>query len=158
SLLLRRPLAGYYVLNLADPGLPFTGVIEMSSLVDRSEFQGHNLVYLPRYAAAEEAVWNLSDDEVQDQFLQGLMRIFPDVRPEDLVCFRLSRARHVFALPTLGYSRRLPPMHTSIAGLYVINSGHIVNGTLNVNETVGLANQASAWLLKETETQRLEGR
>ncbi len=33
SVLLRKPLSGYYVTNLLDPGLPFTGVIEMSALV-----------------------------------------------------------------------------------------------------------------------------
>ena len=30
-------------------------------------------------------------------------------------------------------------MKTSVDGLYVVNSSHIVNGTLNVNETVQLA-------------------
>ena len=30
-------------------------------------------------------------------------------------------------------------MKTSIDGVYVVNSSHIVNGTLNVNETVQLA-------------------
>jgi hypothetical protein len=30
-------------------------------------------------------------------------------------------------------------MKTSLDGMYVVNSSHIVNGTLNVNETVQLA-------------------
>jgi hypothetical protein len=30
-------------------------------------------------------------------------------------------------------------MKTSIDGMYVVNSSHVVNGTLNVNETVALA-------------------
>jgi protoporphyrinogen oxidase len=43
SVLLRREVTGCYVTNLLDPA-PFTGVIEMSALVDRRELGGHHLV------------------------------------------------------------------------------------------------------------------
>jgi protoporphyrinogen oxidase len=43
SLVLKKPLAGYYVTNVTDPA-PFTGVIEMTALVDRAEFDGKTLV------------------------------------------------------------------------------------------------------------------
>jgi hypothetical protein len=42
-------------------------------------------------------------------------------------------------------------MRTSLPGLSVINSAHIVNGTLNVNETVGLAETALAEILESTD-------
>ena len=61
---------------------------------------------------------------------------------DDIVSFRISRVRHVLALATLGYSDRLPPIRTSMPGLYLVNSSHIVNGTQNVNETVQLADRA----------------
>jgi hypothetical protein len=57
---------------------------------------------------------------------------------------------YVFPVPTLGYSERLPPLQTTIPGLFMANSAHIVNGTLNVNETVKLANSVSATLMSET--------
>jgi hypothetical protein len=41
-------------------------------------------------------------------------------------------------------------MDTSVPGLHVVNSAHIVNGTLNVNETVQLAERAAARLLEAT--------
>jgi len=46
----------------------------------------------------------------------------------------------VFALPTLGYSERVPPIETNVPNVFAVNSSHIVNGTLNVNETVKLGN------------------
>ena len=46
------------------------------------------------------------------------------------LAFRVSRVRQVLAVSTLSYSERLPPMVTSVPGLYVVNSAHIVNGTL----------------------------
>jgi hypothetical protein len=53
----------------------------------------------------------------------------------------------VLALSTLNYSERLPPMTTSIPGIHIINSAQICNGTLNVNETVQLAEKAARTLL-----------
>jgi hypothetical protein len=70
----------------------------------------------------------------------------PSLSLADVKAFRVSRVRHVFALPTLGYSDRLPPTVTSVPGLYSLNSAHIVNGTLNVNETIKLANDFVATL------------
>ncbi len=143
SALLRRPLAGYYVTNLLDPGLPFTGVIEMSALVRPERFGGRGLVYLPRYLAPGDPFFDVSDAEVERLFVEGLTRVYPEVRREDVLAFRISRVRHVMPLPTIGYSKRVPPPHTSIRGLHLVNSSQILNGTLNVNETVQLAERAA---------------
>jgi hypothetical protein len=48
----------------------------------------------------------------------------------------------VCALSTLNYSEQAPRIATSIPGLYTVNSAQIVNGTLNVNETIKLAEEA----------------
>jgi len=138
SLLLKKPLAGYYVTNITDPA-PFTGVIEMTALVDPAELGGHTLVYLPKYVAADDPAWTKSDAEIQAEFVAALTKLYPQVSPSDVLAFRVSRVKHVFALSTLGYSRRVPPIETSIPGLFLVNSAQIVNSTLNVNETVRLA-------------------
>lgn len=144
SLLLTRPLAGYYVTNITDPGFPFTAVIEMTALMDRESFGGHALVYLPRYCTTDDPSWARDDAEIRADFLAGLRRLYPDLTDDDVAHFSLSRARDVQALPTLHYSRdTVPPMATSVPGLLVVNSAQIVNGTLNTNETVALANRAA---------------
>ena len=46
----------------------------------------------------------------------------------------------MLAVTTLGYSSRLlPPTVTTLPGVYLVNSAQIANGTLNVNETLALA-------------------
>lgn len=154
SFLLRRPLGGFYVTNVTDPDLPFTGVIEMTALVDRACFGGHSLVYLPRYLAQDDPFWTLSDDEIRARFLAGLRRIHPDLAADDVAAFAVSRVREVLAVSTLRYSERsLPPLRTSLPGVFVVNSAQIAQGTLNLNETVALANakarELEPWLATE---------
>jgi hypothetical protein len=45
----------------------------------------------------------------------------------------------VFALPTINYSKKVPGVTTSLGNYYIINSAQIINGTLNVNETILVA-------------------
>jgi protoporphyrinogen oxidase len=152
SVLLRRPLANYYVTNITDAGLPYTAVIEMTTLVDPAQIGCHSLIYLPRYAAGDDEIWKLTDAEIEDRFIAGLAKMYPDFRRDDVLAFRVSRARHVMALPTLRYSEQLPSMATAAANVFAINSAHIVKGTLNVNEVVELADAAFEQILRPSFT------
>jgi protoporphyrinogen oxidase len=147
SLLLKKPLANFYVTNITDSFVPFTAVIEMSALVDRKHFGGHSLVYLPKYVAPDDPLFEKSDEEIKESFLNAIARMYSKFKRDDVICFRVSRVRHVFPIPTLNYSDTLPAMETSLPGLHIVNSAHIVNGTLNVNETVQLAEQTAVHLL-----------
>jgi protoporphyrinogen oxidase len=148
SVVLKKPLAGFYVTNIVDASIPFTGVIEMTALVDREQLGGRTLVYLPKYVDPADPLLDESDSVIEEHFSSHLLRMYRDrISRDDIAAIRIARARYVAALPTLNYSELVPPVRTSIPGLYLVNSSQIVNGTLNVNETVQLANQAAASLL-----------
>jgi len=141
SLVLRRPLAPYYLTYITDPETPFTAVVEMTSFVDRAEVGGHNLVYLPKYVAPDDPLFDAGDDEVRAAFLPYLQRMYPALTEADVLAFRVSRVRRVFAVPTLGYSRRMPAMTTSVPGLHLAGSAQLPFATLNVNDTLGLVEE-----------------
>ncbi|MCP3914026.1 MAG: NAD(P)/FAD-dependent oxidoreductase [bacterium] len=147
SLLLKKPLADYYVTNVTEPSFPFTGVIEMTALVPPSTFGGRSLVYLPRYLPAEHAGFDVTDDDLRREVVEALERMYPSFEPDDILAFRVSRVRRVLALTTLDYSKRLPATRTSVPGVFVVTSAQIANGTLNVNETIKLAEEALPTLL-----------
>ena len=60
ALLLKRQLSPYYVLNLTDEDLPFTGIVEMSNLVSRDETAGYHLVYVPKYTIPGDPLFDTS--------------------------------------------------------------------------------------------------
>lgn len=147
SLLLKKPLAEFYVTNITDGNAPFTGVIEMTTLVDREQFNGNSLIYLPYYVPQDDPIFEQTDEEIKEQSLAGLESMYPEFDRNDLVDFRVSRVKRVMAISTLNYSQSLPPMKTSVPNVFVVNSAQIVNGTLNVNETIKLAESAVEQLL-----------
>ena len=149
SMLVRRPLAGFYVTNITDSWVPFTGVIEMTTLVESAQFGGNSLVYLPRYLTQDDPFWQKSDEEVRGEFLAAVARIYPHISEDDVLAFQVARAREVLAVSTLRYSlERLPPVRTSLPRVFVVNSAQILAGTLNVNETLAVAKTGGDELLR----------
>jgi hypothetical protein len=66
--------------------------------------------------------------------------MYPAFRREHVKVFQVSRVREMLAISTLEYSTRLlPGTSTSLERVFIVNSAQIANGTLNVNETLGLA-------------------
>lgn len=138
SVLLKKSLSNFYVTNITDDA-PFTGIIEMSALVDKAEFGGSALVYLPKYVAPDDELFEKSDAEIEAVFTGALEKMYPHFDKKDVVTCQISRVRQVFPLPTLDYSAHVPPVETSLSNVFIVNSAQITNGTLNVNETIHLA-------------------
>jgi protoporphyrinogen oxidase len=105
------------------------------------------LVYLPRYTSEGDPATTWSDAEVERRFLDALERMYPSFDRDRVETFQISRVRYVLPLSTLGYSTTVPGIATSVPGIFTVNSSQIVNGTLNVNETVQLAERAARDLL-----------
>jgi protoporphyrinogen oxidase len=141
SMLLRRKLADYYLAYITDPATPCTAVVEMTSFIDPSEVGGHSLVYLPKYTVPDDPMFDLTDDEIRDQFLPFIRSMYPDFRDDDVIDFKVSRVRRVFAVPTLDYSGSVPSISTSIPGLYLAGSANLPFATLNVDDTLSLVDE-----------------
>jgi hypothetical protein len=113
-------------------------------------------VYLPRYVAPNSDWLGRSDDEIERDSIGGLVRLFPDLGESDISAVRVARARHVLPLPRVGQADSRPAIATSVPSIYLVNSSQIVNGTLNLNETVRLAEEALPTLLNARSEGRLE--
>lgn len=135
-LLTKRSLMPYYVLNVADGRLPFTGVIGMSNIVSPEETAGRHLTYLPKYVLSTDPLLRRSDSEIRELFMEGVNRLFPDLEPAEIEAAHIHRAFRVQPLQVLGYSRLVPDVTTRNADFYVLNTAQFVNGTLNNNNVV----------------------
>ncbi len=70
--------------------------------------------------------------------------MYPHFDRDDVLAFRVSRVRYVLPLSDARLlqigAAASPP---SVPGVFPVNSSQIVNGTLNVNETIQLAERAA---------------
>jgi protoporphyrinogen oxidase len=149
TILLKKKLSPFYVTNITDNNTSFTGVIEMTALINPDEIKGQHLIYLPKYVNSDDSLLNVSNEELSQSFLTRFLKMYPSVNREEVSFCGVSKARNVFCLPTLNYSQKLPGIKTSMDNYFIINSAQIINGTLNVNETIQVAESKLAEILNE---------
>jgi len=117
--------------------VPFTAVIEMSALVDRDQFGGNSLVYLPKYVDPADPMFEQSDQQIEGRSFplwKECTRIF--IAGCDRI--KISRVKRVLAISTLNYSEtcRRRPRAFRIAHHQF---GSHRQWNFDVNETVQLA-------------------
>ncbi len=143
SLLLKKPLGRYYITNITDSWVPFTAVIEMSAFVDREEIPGpHRWSIFRATSQAHDPAFSLSDDEWKERFLEALFRMYPDLSEDDVLSSRYRGKASSMPCRRSGTRTGCPPNGPPFPVVYIVNSAQIVNGTLNVNESLKLATES----------------
>ncbi len=149
-LALKKSLSPYYVINLLDEKLPFTGRIETTKVLSPADFGGRHLVYMPKYTTCSDPLNARSDDDVARLFLAGLARVFPGFREADIAELRVVRAP--FAQPLRAPGDPLPAadFHTEIPGVYAANTSMIIRSLHNIDADIRLAREAARTIARET--------
>jgi len=135
-LITTRPVVPYYVVNIADSRVPFSGIIGMSSVVSPEYTGGRFLTYLPKYVLSSDEWLNRTDAEVERSFMGGLRSMLPGFDEGSLERIVVNRAVRVQPLQVCDYSRIVPKVETRHPGFFVLNTAQFVNGTLNNNQVI----------------------
>jgi protoporphyrinogen oxidase len=156
-LVAKRSFSAFYVTNLCDDQIPFTGVIEMTNLVSVKETAGRHLIYLPKYTAPDDPLFLAPEEVLWSTFRAGLQRVIPDLSDDDIEQRFLFRERFVQPLPVLQYSALVPAMDTGVPGLVLANTTQITNSTLNNNAMVKIARDAVALVTTKATMSQVAG-
>ncbi len=121
-LILRKSLIPYYVLNITDDTIPFTGVVETTNLIDPQYVKNYHLVYLPKYLAPDNEMFGWSEEKVKTEWMKHLKRMFPAFDEKDIVTFIVQRARYVEPIRPIGTTHQIPSLKTPVERLYMGNT------------------------------------
>ncbi len=139
-LVTRRPLVPYYIVNIADQRIPFTGIIGMSNLVRTEETAGLHITFLPKYVDSNSPMLKLQDEELRNMFFAGLKLMFPDLEDKDIESIHINRAAKVQPLQVLDYSKLVPQVASEHPDFFVLNTAQFTHMTLNNNEVIRAVN------------------
>jgi len=136
-----KPIVPYYVVNIADSRVPFTGIIGMSNLVSSAETSGLHITFLPKYVHSDDPLLRAPDGELREMFLAGLRVMFPDLDQVGIESSHINRAVKVQPLQVLHYSRLVPSVTTAHPDFFVLNTAQFASSALNNNEVIRLVEQ-----------------
>jgi protoporphyrinogen oxidase len=106
-----RQLTDTYWLNIADDA-PFGALIEHTNFISEERYGGEHLLYVPKYVqSADDEVWQMDDDEVEDHWLSGLEDLFPSFDREHVNWIETFRNPRTAPVYERGYLDMVIPYH-----------------------------------------------
>jgi protoporphyrinogen oxidase len=144
---LSRPFGGFYWTNVADPELPFVGLIEHTNFVSPERYGGRRFLYVANYLDPSDALLELSPDELLERYTPGLRKVNPAFHPSWVKQRWLHREPAAQPIVTVGYPERIPPLDTGVPGLVLANTTQIYPEDRGTNYAVRLGGDAARELL-----------
>jgi protoporphyrinogen oxidase len=118
-------LTPYYWLNIADPEMPFGGLIEHTNYIPAERYGGRVLLYISNYLFPDNPLYSAPKKAVIDAYLPHLARVNPGFDRSWILASHHFRADYAQPVVTVGYRDRIPDMRTSVPGLYLCSMAQI---------------------------------
>jgi protoporphyrinogen oxidase len=144
-----RQFSPFYWTNVADPELPFVGLVEHTNFIDRSRYDGRRFLYIANYVEPGHELLALDPDALLDAYTPGLRKVNPGFDRSWV------KARWRFTEPagqpivTVGYHERIPALETGVPGLVLANTTQIYPEDRGTNYAVRLGDDAARALLAQ---------
>ena len=122
---LSRSLSDTYWLNVNDPGFPFVAVIEHTNFDSPVHYKGSHIVFLSRYLAVEDPVWNYSGEEYLNFAVEHLQRMFPEMERSWVLDYRVWRAEYAQPVTERDFSDYLPGYETPYVNAFISTMAQI---------------------------------
>lgn len=145
--MLRRGFTKHYWVAAIDDEIPFQGIVESTTLLEKADTGGVHLIYLMNYVHRTDPRFHQSDAEILEAYMSGLKRLFPDLQDDDVIDRFVFRAPFVEPLYTTGFQQRKPPTVLLPGKIYLATTTQVYPEVTSWNGAVGLVRKAVDELL-----------
>jgi len=142
-------LSHTYWLNVADPSIPFVGVIEHTNLIGPEHYGGQHLVYLSNYLVREDRFYQMGHQELISTYIPHLQKINPDFDSSWIVNSYHQRVNA--AQPVIGtsYSQDMPSHRTPLDGVYLANTTQVYPQDRGTNYSVRMGKDVAHMIMQD---------
>lgn len=151
-----QEITPYYWHNINDETIPFLVFLSHSALAGRETFQGRNVYYLGVYAPHDHRYFTTSEEEIMNEWEEGLKTMFPHfdvskIRAKKL--FKFQNAQHIVDLE---YKEKIPSYESVIPHLYLSNFSQIYPDDRGLNYAVQEGDKIAKKILDQFEKEKIK--
>jgi protoporphyrinogen oxidase len=146
---LDRSLSDTYWLNVGDPTIPFTGVIEHTNMQRPEIYGGAHLAYLSRYMAPDDPYYQMSPEELLAAYLPHLQKMFRGFSRDWVKEVWAWRERYTQPVIGLRYSELKPPFKTPVANLWLCCMAQVYPEDRGINYAIVFGQRAAAEMMRD---------
>ena len=135
-------LKNVYWLNVTDRSFPFLAAVAHTNFIDPAHYGGRHLTYFGNYLPQDHPYLSMTKEQLFNTFLPFIQRI---THKSSFILHKSYLFTGPFAQPVhqRHYSKKIPPIKTPIAGIYMANMDYIVPWDRGTNYAVELGLRAA---------------
>ena len=144
-----HPLTPYYWLNIADPEMPFGGLIEHTNYIPKKRYGDRHILYISNYMFPDHPLYRAPKTQVVDSYVPALRRVNPAFDPSWILASHHFRAEYAQPVVTVGYRSQIPPMRASVPGLYLCTMAQIYPEDRGQNYAIAYGDKVARVVLED---------
>jgi protoporphyrinogen oxidase len=144
-LALNRPVTDtHYWINIPKrEGFPFLAFVEHTNYMDAEHYGGDTIVYCGDYLRPDHPYFEMEPEALLDTYVEGIKRINPDFDRSWIRASWKFTEQYAQPVPFVNHARRIPPIETPIANLYMANMSQVYPWDRGTNYAVVLGREAA---------------
>ncbi len=146
---LEHSLTPYYWLNIADPEMPFGGLIEHTNYIPRQRYGGRHVLYISNYLFPDHPLYRASKSEILASYLPALVRVNPSFEPDWILKSHHFRAEYAQPVVPIGYRAQIPSFRSTVVGLYLCTMAQIFPEDRGQNYAVAYGDKVARVVLED---------
>lgn len=143
---LNEKFTNKFWININDPDIEIPGLIEYSNL--NPETSG--IVYAPFYMPSDHPKWNLTNQEMIDEVKSYVMKINPNIKPENFVAEACHIYQYAQTICPVGFYEMLPSMETPIKNFLMADTAYYYPEDRSICESVAVGKKLATLAMSKT--------
>ena len=143
---------GTYWVNVPKPaGIPFLALVEHTNMVSAEHYAGDHLLYIGNYLKTDHAHFDMSADELLEEFLPHLSVFNSDFDRSWVTGAWVHSAKYAQPVPTVGYADTIPDIRTPLPGLYFASMSQVYPWDRGTNYAVEMGKNVAKLIQEDME-------
>ncbi len=147
--ILNKPLDNYYWAPVVNSKTEFDGVVEMTELINKEQYNNNYAVYVMKYCNRDSELFNEEDSQIAKRWKKQLLKLYPDLKISDsnIIDIKIFKAPFVEPIYPLGYSNIKPKIKIKDTNIFLASSAQVYPNITSWNASCGLANKVVKQLI-----------
>jgi protoporphyrinogen oxidase len=128
-------------MNISSPGIEIPGLIEYSNLNSMPEQGSPNILYAPYYMPQSHPKYRREFVDFIEETLRYMQAVRPDFDRADVLAATASRYEFAQTVCTPGFYDALPPMRSSVRGLFMADTSHYYPEDRSISESMRIGSE-----------------
>ena len=138
-----KSFSKFYWTNIGDNNIPFGGIIEHTNMISKDEYNGNTIIYISNYMTEENPLFNATEDDMLNEYMEHLNRINPGFSRENIVEYHVYNQNYAQPIITCNYSDIIQPVKMETVNLFLCTMPQIYPQDRGMNYAIRMGKQVA---------------